>query len=497
MKNMDVVIAMDHRDAKRCYDELSEKLISAAENEPLTNYGIVSEVWKKQFSKRKYVVPPYNAAINFLDRSEGKTSGLTNPEEKIEKLLDLNLERIKSTHTGKEINSLRQPLIGHSQVFERDGYFSSIDVLRAVYQVQLVQRAAPKQLAVNAQSTVIEIGGGYGGMADQLIQLGAIAKHTAVDLLENLFLTGFYLALLNPDWSIHIVGADNNAESEMGDKTLTLCLPGYIDKLKPGYDVALNTSSFGEMHAKTVVSYINRLAGLLKIDSPIVSSNSIAFNDTVGFGKRLSDIGYGNCELMHFSGSASLRAQYCHHHLVALNPSNKYSLNANRLNALNSLGSLYRAGHFPDINELANLFTLEKLDEETLESLSRIQYVFEQPDLPTKLNLLESIDKLGSPLFFQAKYMHACVEFLLAKYTSSERILYEILNEVHSPVIKTSIGILLSAINWCLNKQAILPSKFIESVEGYSYLVTAADEDVLLGPEKVARRCALRGVDLK
>lgn len=488
---------MDHRGVREKYELIVERLTVAAKNEPKSDYGITSEVWQWQLDKRENAMPPYSELVDFLDGRKDKTSGLTNPEQELDQIFDLNLERIRADYTPEDIAKLRHPFIGRSPMLERDGYFTSPDVLRAVYQADMVCRAAPDLLSNGAQLRALEIGGGYGGMIDQFIQRGVVKKLTSVDLLDNLCLTGFYLSALNPEWAIHVVGADDGAEGVLDDKTITLCLPGYIDRLQAGYDFAVNTSSFGEMHGVTVRAYLNRLAEILTPDGVIISSNSIAFHAAEGFAKRVSDIGYDTFKVLSLSGTLSIRSQYCHHHLIALGLPRNTKPEPAFTTGLNALCSLYRAGHCNDIDDLAARYISGSTTEDENTLLQHIQGVFECSEIADKSNRLNDIALAYPKAPLAIEYMAACVGYLSGDFNSAELLLANVARHSKSPVILSAAGLILTAIKRQVGDTSAMPSDFSKPIPGYSFFLKFADDDARGQTlSSVAQRCATRAIDL-
>jgi hypothetical protein len=110
-----------------------------------------------------------------------------------------------------------------------------------------------------AGSAVLEIGGGYGGLAHHLSRMIAPRTYVIVDLPEVLLFSGAYLSLLNPGKHVAIYDANHPELALDGDFVL---LPNYrLPLLKSRrFDLVLNVASMQEMRTDQVEDYLAFIA---------------------------------------------------------------------------------------------------------------------------------------------------------------------------------------------------------------------------------------------
>jgi putative sugar O-methyltransferase len=104
------------------------------------------------------------------------------------------------------------------------------------------------------QIDVLEIGAGYGCVANLWIQSGRINSYTIIDLPENLINSTYYLSDNHSDWNIQLV---NQSLIKPEKNSINLCTPGHIKKIKFNqFDLAINSDSLGEMQKDTTQAYV-------------------------------------------------------------------------------------------------------------------------------------------------------------------------------------------------------------------------------------------------
>lgn len=114
---------------------------------------------------------------------------------------------------------------------------------------------------------LIEIGGGFGGLASYLSSLIPQARIVIVDIPESLVFSSLYLSVLRPEQT-HVYAAPETAsESLVTDAPGCTFVPNYLfDRLirsGPKFDLAINTLSMSEMNASQVDYYCEGLTQLL------------------------------------------------------------------------------------------------------------------------------------------------------------------------------------------------------------------------------------------
>ncbi|MAG72158.1 MAG: hypothetical protein CL471_17980 [Acidobacteria bacterium] len=154
-------------------------------------------------------------------------------------------------------------------------------LVAAMYKEDLLGDAPP------ASRTVVEIGGGYGGMAHQVAYcLGnSLARYVIVDLPEVLFLAASYLSIHNGPDNVFLYDPDNPGTTvdqlRAGPARFTL-VPNYrLDLVSEiPIDLALNIASFQEMTSDQVDAYLSTIASNLR--GTLVSFNRPANGEATG-----------------------------------------------------------------------------------------------------------------------------------------------------------------------------------------------------------------------
>jgi len=119
---------------------------------------------------------------------------------------------------------------------------------------------------------VLEIGGGFGGLAWMLMQVLPPARYVIVDLPESLAFAAVYLSVLFP--ALHNTVVSNRHEAEEVSEG-----PGFTFALFhclrfPHVDLAINTLSFAEMTAVQVTAYGQFIAGNLAPGGVLYEQNN-------------------------------------------------------------------------------------------------------------------------------------------------------------------------------------------------------------------------------
>jgi putative sugar O-methyltransferase len=167
-----------------------------------------------------------------------------------------------NTTIGKsfEINSLESPDIGNPYgMYVADKFIKTgSDYLH--YYATMISRI----LRGNDRKIVLELGGGYGGMAFYLIRDNKDITYLDFDLPENLALTSFYLMSAFPDKRIALYGEVDLSSVTIKEYDIILMPNFEISKIKNDtIDLIFNSYSLAEMSREAVSNYIdnfNRIA---------------------------------------------------------------------------------------------------------------------------------------------------------------------------------------------------------------------------------------------
>jgi hypothetical protein len=151
---------------------------------------------------------------------------------------------------------------GRTVSFDTYAYLERLAVLHDCGLIDRLKRIA----AAGHTPYVIEIGGGFGGLAYHLSKLIPQARIVIVDLPESLLFSSLYLSLLLPQRA-HLYANTENADELLAPATPGCTfVPNYLfDRLfetEPVFDLAINTLSMSEMDEAQVNYYcwgINQL----------------------------------------------------------------------------------------------------------------------------------------------------------------------------------------------------------------------------------------------
>lgn len=117
----------------------------------------------------------------------------------------------------------------------------------------------------SGRKVVIEIGGGFGGMAYYLMRGSNDAVYIDFDLPENLALTSYYLLKALPDKKILLYGEADLSEASLLEYDAILMPSFELDTLPDNVcDLVFNSYSLAEMSAETIRHYVHRAAGLTR-----------------------------------------------------------------------------------------------------------------------------------------------------------------------------------------------------------------------------------------
>ncbi len=130
-----------------------------------------------------------------------------------------------------------------------------------LHEAGILQRL--RDVARERRPRILEIGGGYGGLAFLLSRLVPAATYTIVDLPESLAFSSIYLSVLHPGDAVSLPGTGSDIEP---DARFCLC-PNFLlaDLLAVSgpFDLVINTNSMNEMTAAQIDIYCRAIATTL------------------------------------------------------------------------------------------------------------------------------------------------------------------------------------------------------------------------------------------
>jgi putative sugar O-methyltransferase len=161
---------------------------------------------------------------------------------------------------GYTVRSLISSPIGNPFGFELDGVFVSHGSDYLHYYASEVNR-----LAACDQPVVVELGGGYGGMAYFLLRDSAKTTYVDFDLPENLALTSYYLLRAFPTLKVALYGEEELNSDTLHDFRVVLMPNFEIEKLpNDSADVVFNSYSLAEMSVEAINNYIKHMTRISK-----------------------------------------------------------------------------------------------------------------------------------------------------------------------------------------------------------------------------------------
>lgn len=123
---------------------------------------------------------------------------------------------------------------------------------------------------------ILEIGGGYGGLAHYIVQLIPNARYYIVDIPESLLFSSIYLSTLWPDHDNVLITPDNLHDLAKDTAGFTF-VPNYLfDECCAAartIDLAINTLSMSEMTERQVRDYCTGIRGLMGRDGVFFEQN--------------------------------------------------------------------------------------------------------------------------------------------------------------------------------------------------------------------------------
>lgn len=168
--------------------------------------------------------------------------------------------RLWTSLLGKthQLQDLASPLIGNPYGFTRDGVFikSGSDYLHyyAVTIARLLRR-------VGGRKVVMELGGGFGGMAYYLTRDNPDSTYLDFDLPENMALTAFYLLSAHPEKKFLLYGEGELTAESIRDNDIIL-MPSFAMGELPAdsVDLSFNSYSLAEMSPEAIATYIGDIS---------------------------------------------------------------------------------------------------------------------------------------------------------------------------------------------------------------------------------------------
>lgn len=139
-----------------------------------------------------------------------------------------------------------------------------------------------QKVEISGSVNIIEIGGGYGGLAYHLKSVLPQANYLICDLPESLLFSSIYLAIAYPEFQHTIYdGTDKSilARNDCGFKFIPNFMFDDLMETKCKIDLAINTLSFTEMSERQVRYYAYKLKNMLGDTGVLFEQNNIYFSN--------------------------------------------------------------------------------------------------------------------------------------------------------------------------------------------------------------------------
>lgn len=154
-------------------------------------------------------------------------------------------------------DSLKGPLLGNTYGHFIDGTFIEAGAHYQHYYATMIGRL----VRGTGHRTVLELGGGFGGMAYYLMRDNKDLTYIDFDLPENFALTAFYLLAAFPARKIALYGELDLAKDDISGYDAVLMPNFEIEKLRAdSADLAFNSYSLAEMSRETINAYMGHFS---------------------------------------------------------------------------------------------------------------------------------------------------------------------------------------------------------------------------------------------
>ena len=155
-----------------------------------------------------------------------------------------------------KVSDLAAPAIGNPFGVDFDG---SLVTAAAPYQHYCAQRVI-RTLGAGRQ-TVVEIGGGFGGMAYYLLRCRPNLTYLDFDVPESLALTTYYLGTALPELRLLLYGENNFSDESITAAGAVLMPPFELEKLPVGCaDVTISSHTTSDMSPQAMRAYLALIA---------------------------------------------------------------------------------------------------------------------------------------------------------------------------------------------------------------------------------------------
>lgn len=156
-----------------------------------------------------------------------------------------------------DLDDLDEARVGQPWGYDVEGRL----VAEPTFEYNTLASQISRLLAHVVEPVILEIGGGFGGFARQIMREMPNVHYIGIDLPENIVVQSWYLKHSLPDRRVEFqTGADTSDITEVD----ALLLPNWaIERLNlPRLDLVVNVHSFGEMNLASLEAYFGEIVRL-------------------------------------------------------------------------------------------------------------------------------------------------------------------------------------------------------------------------------------------
>lgn len=162
------------------------------------------------------------------------------------------------------VKELKSPLMGNPWGYMVEGTLVIEPALEYHYQANYFSRL----LSTVHKPVILEIGGGYGGLAYQILKQIPEATYIGFDLPENIFIQSYYLTCAFPDLKILTFDKDQNKLTHsMIEEYDIILMPNFVIPQTESRvaDLVVNVRSLSEMPYDTIEEYLKQIDRISKL----------------------------------------------------------------------------------------------------------------------------------------------------------------------------------------------------------------------------------------
>jgi len=217
------------------------------------SHDYISYFWSDIIDRRSNF-PTYNELATFRRGGQASYIGFSPGADEESEFVrfQLDFERARSIAPIEYLRRNQESDLGLPYQFERDGILSSASGLHNAAQAYQIEKALNEETPLS-NHRILEIGAGYGGVAEILIRNLEPSTYVICDLPHNLYLSAIYLAVNFPDRSLYFV--DDRAPEHVDDNSLVFVTPRGLELMGDRFSLVINTYSFQEMPTSEIYRY--------------------------------------------------------------------------------------------------------------------------------------------------------------------------------------------------------------------------------------------------